>query len=301
MISFVIVHIGKKEFPKHIYDCVSQIRCFHENNDIYLVVNKSVKNMDMDRLNNLNCNVVYIESLKKTKKHRKWSLTTRLKKFWKYTAERFFVLEELMDAYNLEHVVQVESDNLVYYDWNLLENKLEILYPELTATAESNEYCVASVMWINKISAIADLTQFLTLKEAKDCSNEMFMLRKYLTRKHADVLPILYKPDMSSVLTWSEFGKNIDQLNGIFDAIAIGQYIGGADKRTYIDILHGKYDAPISKEFNEYINPNFQWEQVDIKWVKDDVGRYVPILENETKIYNLHIHSKELFKYASRR
>lgn len=298
MISFVIVHIGKKEFPKHIYDCVSQIRCFHENNDIYLAVNKSVKNMDKDRLDRLNCKVVYIESLKKTRKHRKWSLMTRLKKFWKYTAERFFVLEELMDAYDLEHVVQVESDNLLYYDWNMIEHQLEIYYPGLAVASDALDTCYASVVWINKKDALQNLNEFLTTKEARKCFSEMFMLRKFIEKNDYDTLPVLSKPELSKVLPWKDFGCNLNHLGGIFDAGTWGPYIGGGDRRTYIDILNGRYDAPRDEEFKELLNSNIEYGCVNISWKRDNDGRYLPEMDG-VKIYNLHIHSKDLRKYSS--
>lgn len=252
----------------------------------------------MDRLN---CKVVNIESLKKTRKHKKWSLMTRLKKFWKYTAERFFVLEELMDAYDLEHVVHLENDNLLYGDWNLIESKLELFYPGVSMPADHPDYCVAGIMWINKKAVLAEFSRFLTLKEAKKCINEMYMLRKFMNMKNYDTLPVLCQPEMGIELPWSQFGKNMQELDGIFDASAIGPYMGGADKRTYIDILNGRYNnIPVEVEIKKAMNSRINWEKVSISWIRDDEGRY--FLEiNGIKVYNLHIHSKELYKYASQR
>ena len=301
MISFVIVHIGKKEFPKHIYDCVGQIRCFHKKNDIYLAVNRSVKNMDMDRLNNLNCKIVYIETLKKSRKHRKWSWTTRLKKFWKYAAERFFVVEEVMESFDLEHVVHLESDNLIYYDWNRLEDELENCYPTLSAPADSDERCVAGVMWINTRSALNDLTNYLCTREAKQMSNEMFMLAKYMKLSETENLPVVSDQRVCGKSA-EKYMKNVEDLQGIFDAAAIGQYIGGEDKRGYIDILNGKYEkVPEGDEkIVPVINKNliYDVEKMDIHWIRNEEGKYIPVA-GETKIYNLHIHSKELSKYLS--
>ena len=77
------------------------------------------------------------------------------------------------------------------------------------------------------------------------------------------------------------FNKNFDKFQLIFDAAAIGQYVGGEISR--------KKPGFVSKEC--VIN----YSNFVIKWINEDP--FIVIDEELIEIACLHIHSKELYKY----
>jgi hypothetical protein len=94
------------------------------------------------------------------------------------------------------------------------------------------------------------------------------------------------------------FYRDAEAFDGLFDAAALGQYIGGIDK------IHNPGNT------DGFVNPHsaYRWDQPCFKmnWTKDDLNRKYLTIEyssankkEEWKIYNLHIHSKELSRFIS--
>ena len=84
--------------------------------------------------------------------------------------------------------------------------------------------------------------------------------------------------------------KNYKKYNCIFDARAIGQFLGGRD---FVHRIHQKYEPYINRECKiPYYNYKFIWKKIN------DVKRpFIIINDKEYKIMNLHIHSKNLIKF----
>jgi len=79
----------------------------------------------------------------------------------------------------------------------------------------------------------------------------------------------------------------------LFDGAAIGQYLGGVDPRN-------------QKSKPGFINEScvFNPSRFLFEWIKDDKGREIPYAifkDCKYRINNLHIHSKNLAKFKSRR
>ncbi|MFQ5677492.1 MAG: hypothetical protein ACE5G1_16505, partial [bacterium] len=111
-----------------------------------------------------------------------------------------------------------------------------------------------------------------------------------------DALPIIHENYVSTrplvsrkghtVQDKNKYCQNIDLFQSIFDAAALGQYLGGADPAN----------GPSKPGFiNEscVFNPSL----LTFEWIYDEQGRRVPYATFENKRYrinNLHIHSKKL-------
>ena len=78
-----------------------------------------------------------------------------------------------------------------------------------------------------------------------------------------------------------DFGNNIDLFNVLFDARAIGQYIGGIDPRNDPNVGPG------------YINPDslFRVNLINVEWRLDNNNLYIPYACG-LPVVNLHIHCK---------
>jgi hypothetical protein len=83
--------------------------------------------------------------------------------------------------------------------------------------------------------------------------------------------------------------ENYDKFNMIFDAAAIGQFLGGVDPRNIQGDSSGFVNETCVIKYNKY---NFILEN------NNNIKKPFLIV-NETKIpiFNLHIHSKNLIKF----
>jgi hypothetical protein len=87
------------------------------------------------------------------------------------------------------------------------------------------------------------------------------------------------------------FCNHFEKFHSIFDAAAIGQYLGGTDP------WHGHSNPGFINESCVFNPTNFKF-----LWKKDEQGRKIPIIEYQNqqwKINNLHIHSKNLSQFKS--
>lgn len=80
--------------------------------------------------------------------------------------------------------------------------------------------------------------------------------------------------------------KNFDKFNYIFDAAAIGQYLGGVDPRNIPGNTKGFVNETCVINFDKY---SFIW-----KFENNIIKPFIIIDNIKYPIFNLHIHSKNL-------
>ena len=106
----------------------------------------------------------------------------------------------------------------------------------------------------------------------------------YALGKWVDTLPIFIennKNDVTNMIT-----KNFKHYNAIFDAAAIGQYLGGIDPRNQAGDTIGFVNETCVIDYSKY---TFIWKN------KDDLKYpYIIVNNKEYPIVNLHIHCKNL-------
>jgi hypothetical protein len=80
--------------------------------------------------------------------------------------------------------------------------------------------------------------------------------------------------------------ENYDKFNYIFDAAAMGQYLGGIDPRNNPNNTVGFINETCVIKYN---NCKFTWATID------DIKRpFLKINDMHLRIFNLHIHHKDL-------
>ena len=85
---------------------------------------------------------------------------------------------------------------------------------------------------------------------------------------------------------------NFDKYNLIFDAAAIGQYLGGVDERNISGDTRGFCNETCLIKFIDH----------DFYWIKKEDNLYRPFIKIDEKliqIFNLHIHSKKLVNFMA--
>jgi hypothetical protein len=204
--------------------------------------------------------------------------------FWTLTSLRFFLIYEYMKKYNVTDIIHIENDVLIYYNVDKLIPFLNNKY--IYTTFDCFKRNIASIMYIpsHEILKIAldhynlnstDMTAFVEIK------NTTFIIKNF---------PIFHS-DFANTEEEKFVSENFNVFNYIFDAAAIGQYIGGVDPRNIYGDTRGFVNETCVIKYNNY---KILWEKID------KINKPFLLIENiKVPIFNLHIHSKQLEKYIT--
>jgi len=199
--------------------------------------------------------------------------------FWYLTSLRFFYIYEFMKKYDIEDVIHLENDVLIYYNTDELIDKVnkEFLYIPFD-TYERN---IPSIMYIPNKDVFKiildnydfnknDMENFSTIKQKTGLVQNfpIFITNDNLTSEQQFVT------------------TNCINFPFIFDAAAIGQYLGGIDPRNQSGDTRGFVNETCVIKYNNYRI-----------WFEEISGFKKPFIEIEgtkVQIFNLHIHCKNL-------
>lgn len=302
--SIVFIHIGDK-IPSYTKIAIEQARVFNPDCPIILLANKSALNNYSLKDNKANITFVSCESLSKTAHHKEFIKRIKWKKgFWRYTSERFLYLCDLMTQHNLKNVFHLEYDNMLYADLRELLPIFNLHYQGMAATFDNDQRCIAGFIFVPNQQVVQRLAKYFA-DHAHEGFNDMEVLAKFKKQygeKWIDNLPITTKQYANDHLLITPTGyqaekkelyyKNLEIFNSIFDAAALGQYLGGIDPNN---------GPSIPGFINEscVFNPSlFIYE-----WIYDNEGRKIPYIlysGEKYRINNLHIHCKNLRLFSSK-
>jgi hypothetical protein len=211
--------------------------------------------------------------------------------FWHFSSARLFVLHSFMVKYNVKNVIHIENDVLLYY--NCDEILTESLYNQKQAYIPFDSYDrnVASIVYMPDGATFERI-----LEQYNFNKNDMYNFSEI--RKKTDLIntfPIFVNHDMfpndgeKAFVTngWERFGGYI------FDAAAMGQYVGGVDPRNIYGDTRGFVNETCVIKYND--EGEIFWQTV--------AGLSKPFIKTresgvEIPIFNLHIHSKALMLYC---
>lgn len=210
--------------------------------------------------------------------------------FWHHTSARFFVLYEFMAQTGIKNVIHIENDVLIYYNCDKelsvpLFNKSDLYIP-----FDSYERNIASIVYIPSAIILAQI-----LVHYNYGKNDMYNFSEI--RQQTDRIqqfPIFVEERALGERAfvsrgWSQFGGYI------FDAAAIGQYVGGVDPRNCPGDTRGFVNETCVIKYADEGTIIWKTDGND-----DDVKR--PFLHRKNQqivpIFNLHIHSKALMLYV---
>lgn len=281
MVNIILVCINN--FQDYILTNIKQlIRLGHKN--IYVITNCSF----FEKFDEYKDSITFI-ALEELHDSRDFINNSNLDKnfrdgFWVLSSARFFYIYECMKKYNIEDVVHLENDVLVYYNCDCLKDKLE--QDKLYIPFDSFERNIASIVYI------PNHLLFKTILDDYDLGqNDMFnfsRIRKNIN--HIENFPIFITDHLQNE-EYKYVTKNFDRFGYVFDAAAIGQYLGGVDPRNASHDTIGFVNETCIVKYDAY---KFVWNLVD------NIARPIIIVNNESyPIFNLHIHCKNLEKFTS--
>lgn len=281
----VIVLVCVQNFQDYILDNIDQLVELNAQRPIFVLTNEYL----MHHFEHL-CEpvrVLPVEGLEDTYNYLGASTldATFRGGFWQLASARFFYIYAFMKQHEVTDVVHFENDVLSYYSVGTLENCIDRSCMHIPF--DSLERNIASIVYIPShtiLKAILDRYDY----NVDDMHNFSRIRRE--TPNLIKGLPICVAPPNAQKEEVRFVTEGYDKFNGfIFDAAAMGQYIGGIDPRNVSD---GKDTVGFVNEtcVIKYADfASFEWRQ-GRPFLRINGGPLVPI-------FNLHIHCKNLKKF----
>lgn len=305
--SVVQVHLGET-LPLFVYDQLRQTRLFNPGTAIFLIV-KSGTALDRRALDELGVSVARLECFRACENHRRFRVFKSLdprywKIFWRSASERFFVIESFMKATGLKAVAHLENDVLLYTGLDRLLPVLSSRYGHIALTMDNDWRCIPGFVYIQDEESLSRMNESVVRIPVWKRFNDMQALGAFMSGEGppaCDSLPVVpagyrerfgFRSVGGEVGEGGFFDRNFAEFGGVFDAAALGQYLGGVAAETTADSRGFVNEAAVYDPRNLGLG----WESVD--------GRMVPFgsLDGEKfQVFNLHIHSKNLRPFMSDR
>jgi len=276
-----IILIMLNNFQDYILDNIENLLRFN-NNDIVVITDIKFNNKFEHLLDKIA--IINIESLipNYTNDIGMNINTTFRNGFWKLTTYRFYALHRYMKQYDKENIIHIENDVLIYKNINdiCFHTKDKILL-----TLDSKTRCIPGIMVVPNYKLLENCLAIFK-KNLNDMENWAYCFHSL--PELIDSLPIFITDKSEherNIIT-----RNFNSYNAIFDAAAIGQYLGGVDPRNQGGDTTG------------FVNETciFNYSAYKFIWKKNENNFQVPfILINsiEYPIINLHIHCKNLKRF----
>ena len=166
--------------------------------------------------------------------------------FWMLSSSRFFYLYDFMKQYNIDNVIHLENDVLIYYNCDQLKDKFNSGYVYLPF--DSFERNIASIMFIPNHQIFKQVLDKYDFGE-----NDMMNFARIQKQTGLiDHFPIFVNSQCKN-LEYQFVTKNFSSFHFIFDSAAIGQYLGGVDPRNIPGNTTGFINETCVIKYNNYL------------------------------------------------
>ena len=267
-----IILVSTGVFQSYILDNIKQLLLFNYN--IIVITEKKFffELNEYPQITLIDSNSLSTNYDKKTRLNSKFR-----QGFWVNCSKRLFLVYEYMKKNDVTNCIHLENDVLLYSDLTAYlkdDNKIYI-------TMDHKNRCIPGIMYIPNYTLLDNLVNNYNYSK-----NDMTNLANFYNNNKdiCKTFPIINKN--TSFKEDNLYNCNFSKFNSIFDAAAIGQYLGGIDPRNKSGDTTGFINETCVVKFNNY----------QFKWIKKNDYFYPHIIIDEQiiPITNLHIHSKRL-------
>lgn len=216
--------------------------------------------------------------------------------FWQFTLERILALDQYHALCPQKKIMHLESDVLLLDDFpfHIFEQQTKMSWLSVDENRD-----VATFIYLPGAPTTKKLAEaLLTQLRVDPTLTDMKFLREYRLNNPSEVL---LAPSLSSEIAThlaatrkidpqigSELSNASETFGGFFDPAAIGMWLTGSDPRNY----YGSRKAFDTREIlngGTFINPGiYQYR------FSDTGGLFVSINNLESRVWCLHVHSKDL-------
>jgi hypothetical protein len=201
-----------------------------------------------------------------------------------FTSARFFYIYELMKHYDLTDVIHIENDVLIYYNVDdVLKEKLD--KTKIYIPFDTFNRNIASILYIPDHNIFGK-----ALKHYNYETNDMYIFSEIKRNTNLIENFPIFVSDESKDEEYQFVTQNFDKFKMIFDAAAIGQYLGGIDERNIPGDTRGFVNETCVIKYNNYSFHRKEHENIARPFIMIN-GVLFPI-------FNLHIHSKKLEDFS---
>lgn len=294
--SIIFVHLGNS-LPDYLSITVEQTRLFNKNTKIFVILNDVCLDFNstlIQKLNDLKVEFVTCEQLKPSESHKKFMerfVALGIDGYHRYTKERFFYIDELIEQYELSNVFHVESDVMLYFDLSQYINLFHDYYPGIAVPFQNDTLASVSFIYFSGTQISRDFCIYMAKKlQSPRLEPDMVIFASYKNQKtdreidHLPTVPHEYqwitslkspRGDVSG-RAW-KYWNHIEEWNSIFDMDNLGEFL---IYRNWV--------------FNKQL---FDPEYFYFRWEFDAEGRKVPYIYSDNdfkyRINTLHIYSKK--------
>ncbi|KKP29172.1 MAG: hypothetical protein UR12_C0013G0002 [candidate division TM6 bacterium GW2011_GWF2_30_66] len=302
--SIIFIHLGAS-IPSYITHAIKQAKLFNKKCNIYLLTDNTSILASIEKIPE--ANIINIAKIPISAYYKEFEQKTTLDKnsregFWLNASKRFLVLHDFIKHRKLTNVFHIEYDTMLYANLEELMPIFTKNYPNMAAVFDNDDRCIPCFVYIKDELSSEKIAACFT-KNAVSGKNDMEILAilKKEFPSFISNLPIITPDYINIVGLKSQSGKttktpfiysnHIDEFNSIFDAAALGQFLGGIDPRN------GNSKPGFINE-SCLFNPSL----LNFSWEKDNHNRDIPhatFANKKYKINTLHIHSKKLGNFVS--
>lgn len=270
-----IILVSTGNLQEYIIDNIKNLQLFN-NDDIVVITEKKFFKL----LINLNVTLIDTSELNDYNFNNKSHLDRQFRNgFWHLCSLRFFYLYSYIKKNNLTDCIHLENDVITYINFDTLLPLIK--HNKVYATFDCDTRVIPGILYIPNADAFQPI-----IDNYNNNINDMENLAKFDERV---IEPFPIFPIINNELT--KFNKNYNDFKCIFDAAAMGQYLGGVDKRNQDGDTRGFINETCVIKYNNY---NFFW-----LYENNLFSPYIIVDGILIKIINLHIHSKQLNNFMA--
>jgi hypothetical protein len=204
--------------------------------------------------------------------------------FWPLCKFRFNMIYLAMKKYNITNICHLENDVLMFKDLSTFTPHVN---DKILLTIDAHNRCIPGIMFIPNYQLLEK-----SIEQFKDENNDMQdFYNIFANNDFCDTLPIFIEDETDE--TKKIITKNFSYYNCIFDAAAIGQYLGGIDPRNVPE------DKPEWGGPGAFINETCVFDYSKYEFIWNESVPYVKINQKTIPIFNLHIHCKNLKQFTT--
>jgi len=204
--------------------------------------------------------------------------------FWYFATERFLVLADFIRHHGAIDVIHLENDVALYFD---PADKIEAFrsFADFAVPLDRTR-AIAGIVWIADHQASDRLAQHLltqlNINDMESVGN--FCVGNPDIAKPLPTIPLDYAEEKR--LDPARYCQGIEKFGGVFDAAAIGQYIGG------VHWLNNPHDS----RFFVNESSDLDLRDFDISWSVIQGVRFPVIARGgiRTPVLSVHAHSKDM-------
>lgn len=298
----------------YVFKSIKQWRRFHPTSPVYLIVSDEMASHEtivrMSKELNFEIasesEVETPESIRYKKvfyiqgyMHPCGSRTTGNKDFNRLVSQRFYAVYGLMKAKNLEHVIHLEGDNMIYANFRPVVDAVRRCGHGMATLAAKTDAMIPGVVYIKDTNSVLLLLNFINdllscgigfgKSVKKGYANDMTYLMNFFEYYGSSALGIL--PCWEHAAGENCIADTLGREKFLFDAASFGQWysFSAKDNRTY-PAAHIR-NSMKGRFLDATPGPR-------LEWTKDEEGRRVPTWKGY-RLLNLHIHAKNLEVFAS--